>query len=249
MLCFSHHSTHDVLMQNNETRHEVTIDTLISKTYQKFASKKARAFRLAKLDVYSDAEVKEAYDSAQAAKIEYLDADKQYDGWSRFFLVNNTNGHIHRSLNCSTCTFRTEFSWLPSLSGLTESDAVEAHGSILCTICYPSAPIEHTAGVNKAQEASKALRKLMKAPEAKKVKAAVDKVRDALYKVSSHERRITNAQEAISRYSAQPEFDQERHLRIIQESTESILKDKERAGKFQVKLDLAESELAAALGM
>ncbi len=66
--------------------------------------------------------------------------------WSRFFLVNNTNGHIHSSMNCSTCNMRTNFSWLPNLSGLTEKDAVEEHGPLLCTVCYPSAPTEWTLG-------------------------------------------------------------------------------------------------------
>lgn len=66
-------------------------------------------------------------------------------GWSRFFLV--TGGHIHSSMNCSTCNNGqnfTSFGWLPALSGLTEKDAVDAHGALLCTVCYPSAPVEWT---------------------------------------------------------------------------------------------------------
>lgn len=66
-------------------------------------------------------------------------------GWSRFFLV--TGGHIHSSMNCSTCNKNgalTSFGWLPSLSGLTEADAVKEHGAILCTVCFPSAPVEWT---------------------------------------------------------------------------------------------------------
>jgi hypothetical protein len=66
--------------------------------------------------------------------------------WARFFLVTNANGHIHSSMNCSTCNMRTSFSWLPNLSGLTEKDAVEEHGPRLCTVCYPSAPTEWTLG-------------------------------------------------------------------------------------------------------
>lgn len=66
--------------------------------------------------------------------------------WTRFFLVQNNGGHIHSSMNCSTCYPTTEFGWLPELSGKTEPDAVAEHGAILCTVCYPSAPTEWTMG-------------------------------------------------------------------------------------------------------
>lgn len=70
--------------------------------------------------------------------------------WSRFFLVtSSTGGHIHRSMNCSTCHLRTTYAWLPNLSGLTEKDAVAAHGPLLCTVCYPSAPLDWTRGLEK----------------------------------------------------------------------------------------------------
>jgi hypothetical protein len=85
-----------------------------------------------------------AREARDAARGEYLALDAQYTGWSRFFLVNNTGGHIHSSMQCSTCRFDTSFSWLPTLSGLSEKDAVDAHGAILCTVCFPSAPVEWT---------------------------------------------------------------------------------------------------------
>lgn len=75
--------------------------------------------------------------------------DAEWDrrgGWSRFFLVTNNNGHIHNTTACSTCFATTEFSWLPDLSGSTEEDAVNAHGSLLCSVCFPSAPVEWTLG-------------------------------------------------------------------------------------------------------
>lgn len=75
-----------------------------------------------------------------------LEAKYDEAPWSRFFLVNNTGGHIHSSMHCSTCRWDTSFSWLPSLSGLTEKDAVAEHGAILCTVCFPSAPVEWTNG-------------------------------------------------------------------------------------------------------
>jgi hypothetical protein len=66
----------------------------------------------------------------------------EYKGWSRFFLVK----HIHSSQRCSSFRDTTKVGWLPSVSGLTEAEAVAEHGAILCTICFPSAPVEHTNG-------------------------------------------------------------------------------------------------------
>lgn len=75
--------------------------------------------------------------------------------WSRFFLVDNHDGHIHKTMQCSTCFPTTRFRWLPALSGLTEAEAVTAHGSILCTICFPSAPVEWTNGISHEAQAAK----------------------------------------------------------------------------------------------
>lgn len=94
---------------------------------------------------------------------------RRLGGWSRFFLVNNTGGHIHSSMSCSTCRYDTSFSWLPELSGLTEAEAVDAYGPILCTVCFPSAPVEWTGGESKAVTAAREERDRAKAErEAKK---------------------------------------------------------------------------------
>lgn len=77
------------------------------------------------------------------------DAEAEYGGWQRFFLVTNTNGHIHATRACSTCYPTTQFAWLPDLSGLTEADAVAEHGPRLCTVCFPTAPVEWTIGTKK----------------------------------------------------------------------------------------------------
>ncbi len=76
-----------------------------------------------------------------------LNAQWQERQWSRFWLVSNTNGHIHKHTACSTCRVTTRFGWLTDLSGLTEADAVAAHGPLLCTVCYPSAPLDWTVGL------------------------------------------------------------------------------------------------------
>ena len=81
-----------------------------------------------------------------------LDDEYASRPWSRFFWVQNNGGHVHSSMNCSTCNNGrnlTRFGWNPDLSGLTEADAVAKLGPSLCTICFPSAPVEHTMGVDK----------------------------------------------------------------------------------------------------
>lgn len=93
--------------------------------------------------------LREAREVLVTAQAMFAPLDAEWDrrgGWSRFFLVQNNNGHIHSSMNCSTCYARTEYGWLTELSGLTEADAVEAYGTILCSVCFPSAPVEWTVG-------------------------------------------------------------------------------------------------------
>lgn len=62
--------------------------------------------------------------------------------WTRAFLVDNGNGHVHRSMGCSTCFPTTQFTWLPEFSGRKETEIVEEAGSSACTTCYPSAPVD-----------------------------------------------------------------------------------------------------------
>jgi hypothetical protein len=69
-------------------------------------------------------------------------------GWTRAWLVNNTNGHVHRNSGyggtsrCATCFPETQFCWLPELSGQPEEQIVAAAGEKACTVCYPTAPVD-----------------------------------------------------------------------------------------------------------
>lgn len=79
-----------------------------------------------------------------------LEAEYASRRWSRFFTVDQSNGHIHSSMHCSTCNrggSRTSFGWNPELSGKTEAEAVDELGPRLCTVCFASAPVEYTQGV------------------------------------------------------------------------------------------------------
>lgn len=99
--------------------------------------------------------------AAAAAREAAVDLDRElYEGWTRFFFVQ----HIHNSLRCSSFRPTTRIAWLPDVSGLTEVEAVAAHGETLCTKCFPTAPVELTtprpdptlcAGSGKALDASK----------------------------------------------------------------------------------------------
>jgi len=73
-----------------------------------------------------------------------LDLNEIYDQdpWTRAFLVINSNGHVHSSMDCSTCFATTRYNWLVQYSNDDESTIVEDAGQDACTICYPSAPAD-----------------------------------------------------------------------------------------------------------
>lgn len=67
---------------------------------------------------------------------------ENYKGWQRFFLVQ----HIHSNRNCASFRMGTRIGWMPDVSGLNEAEAVAQYGPVMCTICFPSAPVEWTGG-------------------------------------------------------------------------------------------------------
>lgn len=80
-----------------------------------------------------------------------LEAEHERRGWTRYFLVTSSaGGHVHAHPRCSQ-RGRTTYAWLPALSDLTPADAVEAHGPLLCSKCFPHAPVEWTVGLRKHQ--------------------------------------------------------------------------------------------------
>jgi hypothetical protein len=123
------------------------------------ATEKAQAVAAGKFDVTGRAAVRITPQRAEAALHSHSealqavrDAGLEVDAleqvwrdngrWSRFFMV--PGGHIHSSTACHSLHISTQISWLPDLSGETEGDAVRAYGSVLCTHCFPSAPVEWT---------------------------------------------------------------------------------------------------------
>lgn len=80
------------------------------------------------------------------AEADKLEAVYQEHRWSRFFVVTSSAGHVHCSMFCSTCRPTTTYGWLPHLSGRSEEEAVEELGATLCSVCFPSAPVEWVGG-------------------------------------------------------------------------------------------------------
>ena len=122
---------------------------------------------------------------------EYVKAEARYEGWNRFFGV--AGGHIHSSMDCSTCNrwtyqsgqTKTAFVWLTELSGLTEDDAVAKYGATLCSRCFPEAPVENTkaklsndmeTGVYKRIQADEQAEKEARDAEWKEENAQMDKL-------------------------------------------------------------------------
>jgi hypothetical protein len=60
--------------------------------------------------------------------------------WNRYFIVRNSNGHVHRERNCSTCYSTTVYGWIVELADASEEALVAEYGELACTVCFPSAP-------------------------------------------------------------------------------------------------------------
>lgn len=76
-----------------------------------------------------------AVTDAEAAIVEH---EKAYTGWSRFFLVTSSAGHVHSSMRCVTCYPQTRYAPVVGLSGSTEEQAAAILGDTLCSVCFPS---------------------------------------------------------------------------------------------------------------
>lgn len=65
---------------------------------------------------------------------------KRRGGWYRYYIVLNSNGHVHRGTNCTTCFPTTRYGWIVKLSGCDETVMVDEYGEMACTVCFPDAP-------------------------------------------------------------------------------------------------------------
>lgn len=109
--------------------------------------------------------LKEALKKKSACEAEY----SRRGGWTRFWIVVNSNGHIHTSMNCTTCFPTTQYAWLPAISGNTNEEVVELAGESACTICFPDAPVDVRNRPSQLEEpAKKAAREEREAAKAER---------------------------------------------------------------------------------
>jgi hypothetical protein len=96
--------------------------------------------------------------SAARSVLDQIDIEfERRGGWSRYWLVVSSSGHIHRDTECHTCNKGkkpTSFALYPMLSGFTTADAVAKLGAALCSFCFPEAPVEHREQVKISKAAT-----------------------------------------------------------------------------------------------
>lgn len=130
---------------------------------------------------YSEAKLDEAEAEANVLRTLIHELDMEYirrGGWTRYFHVTNTNGHIHESMHCSSCLPTTQYSWRTDLSGLTMEEVVEREAYNACSVCLPIAPAEQRQAreyYNRQQREARAAEKQAKKNEklAKQAERAV----------------------------------------------------------------------------
>jgi hypothetical protein len=108
-------------------------------------------------------------------EIKKLDAIYDQDPWTRAFLVLASNGHVHSSMDCSTCFPTTRYQWLIQYSNDDEATIVEDAGKDACTICYPSAPAEVLNRASRIVTADKVAKAAAKAERDAKKAARIAK--------------------------------------------------------------------------
>lgn len=102
-----------------------------------------------------------------------LTAEYDRRRWTRYYLVDNTGGHVHSSTHCGSCYPRTRYFWLTSESGKTAREVVAIAKTDACTVCFPWAPVVTERGAyrtpSQAEAEARAAEKAAKAA-AKKAK-------------------------------------------------------------------------------
>ena len=175
----------------SDATHEVVTDTRISAANREVTTayrtlEQTEHKRLNETEAQHNQRKTDAETALTAAQAQVAKFAENYTGWSRYFLVMSSNGHIHSHMDCSTChngRGRTVFGWLTDMSGLTEADAVSEYGGILCTVCYPTAPTEWTEGESREKTENRWYRMVLRSPEGKALVKAQKKVADLEWRI------------------------------------------------------------------
>lgn len=102
-------------------------------------------------------------------------------GWTRYWLVTNSNGHVHHTQHCTTTYAGTSFAWLTQYSGMPKADLVELAGEKACTVCFPDAPVDvlkRTSRVKTPEQDAREAKKAEKKAAAEASQVVVNHYRD-----------------------------------------------------------------------
>jgi hypothetical protein len=126
--------------QHRLTATVVRIDEVEPGSYRSMLPDYSPASR-AKLVAEIEALQERVQDTLQS---EVYPREAQYNDrrWTRYYLVDNTNGHVHKDTHCATCFPTTQYAWLVEQSGLSAEELVELAGEKACTVCFPWAPVD-----------------------------------------------------------------------------------------------------------
>lgn len=135
----------------------IEVDTKLAESHGRYAALRSKQLSYLKRaeqvrhrdPKYADQLVdmaKDCDDEVEETVAEMAPLEAQYatQRWTRAFVV--PGGHVHSSMNCSTCYPTTEFGWVVEMSDSTQAEIIEAAGSRACTVCYPNAPVDAPAG-------------------------------------------------------------------------------------------------------
>ena len=182
------------------------------------------------------------------------------DPWTRAFLVINSNGQVHSSMDCNTCFPTTRYNWLIQYSNDDEKTIVEDAGQDACTICYPSAPAEVLNRPSRIVTADKVAKAQAKAErdakrEAKLAKQKADaptKSGEFLYfKDGKYTKEIRTERSAVTEW-----FDLQWKTEVVTHyydgtphSPESILEQEQKIAQEKEKADIICQSLAEKHGV
>lgn len=140
-----------------------------------------------------DVKVSETFAEIHPLEQEFDDRGR----WTRYYLVENNNGHVHTSTHCRTCFPTTRFAWLVDYSGAKAETVTNAAGELSCAECFPNLPAAIMLAKSRietpAKRASREEREAKAA--AKAAKAAENGIADAETGGPLHEIDDTHSQD------------------------------------------------------
>ena len=114
-------------------------------------------------------EAMSALNAARLAEANQAALWARHGQWLRYNVV--PGGHIHSGgVRCHTLRPTTDVRWAHPVSGDSVDEAIEVYGDVLCTHCFPDAPVENCGGKVSTDEQGNPLTKA----EAQAIKDARD---------------------------------------------------------------------------